>query len=132
RLYALLALRAVVGIVVAWFFARRIALAYQAEKNSRDVAHRAVSSRDELMGMVAHDLRNPLDAIALKAAYLRERRNAPEAVCTEADSIENMTLRMSSLLDSMLDLTTIEAGRFSVAKEACAVDELLSDAADMF
>lgn len=132
RLYALLALLAVVGIVVTWFFARRIALAYQAEKDARDVARRAASSSDELMGMVAHDLRNPLGAIALKAAYLREQRDAPDAVRREAASIENMTLRMSSLLDSMLDLTTIEAGRFSVAQEPCGADELLADAADMF
>src|SRR5690606_39939871 len=30
------------------------------------------------------------------------------------------------------DLATIEAGRFSVAQEPCAVDALLGEAADMF
>lgn len=132
RLYALLALLAIVGIVVTWFFARRVAVAYRAEQTARDVARRAASSRDELMGMVAHDLRNPLAAIALKAAHLRAMPGDVDAVCREAASIENMTLRMSSLLDSMLDLTTIQAGRFSVVQEACAADELLSEAADMF
>lgn len=132
RLYALLALLAIVGIVVTWFFARRVAVAYRAEQTARDVARRAASSRDELMGMVAHDLRNPLGAIALKAAHLRAMPGDVDAVCREAASIENMTLRMSSLLDSMLDLTTIQAGRFSVVQEACAADELLSEAADMF
>src|SRR5690606_11696997 len=132
RLYALLALLTIVGIIVTWFFARRIALAYRAEQDARDVARRAVASRNELMGMVAHDLRSPLGAIALKAAYLREQRGDADAVRREADSIANVTLRMSSLLDSMLDLATIEAGRFSVAQEPCAVDALLSEAADMF
>jgi len=132
RLYALLALLTIVGIIVTWFFARRIAIAYRAEKDARDVARRAVASRNELMGMVAHDLRNPLGAIALKAACLREQREERDAVRREADSIENMTRRMSSLLDSMLDLATIEAGRFSVAQEPCAVDALLGEAADMF
>lgn len=132
RFYALLALLAIVGFVVTWFFARRIAVAYRAETNARNVARRAVASRNELMAMVAHDLRNPLGAIALKAAYLRERSGDADAVLKEAGSIESMTLHMSSLLDSMLDLATIEAGRFSVTQRACAVDELLREAADMF
>ncbi len=132
QFYTLIALLAIVGIVVTWFFARRVALAYQAEQNARDVARRAMVSRNDLMGMVAHDLRNPLSAIALKAAYLRQLRDDPKGVCREADSIENMTLHMSSLLESMLDLTTIEAGRFSVSKKICAVNDLLREAVDMF
>src|SRR5690606_18923503 len=111
QMYGLLALFALVGIVITWFFARRTALAYQTEQQAVELARKALASRDELMGVVAHDLRNPLGAISLKAALIRSTAAVTMTVRREAETIENITLRMKALIASMLDVTTIEAGR---------------------
>src|SRR5690606_33093987 len=128
----LLGLFVLVGIVVTWFFARRAALAYRTEQHALELARKALASRDELMGLVAHDLRNPLGAISLKAALLRATANVSAAVQREAESIENIALRMRFLIGSMLDVTTIEAGCFTVAPDTCAVDDILHEACDLF
>ena len=131
RMYAFLFLLGLTGLVVTWFFAGRVARAYRAEQKALDLAREALASRDELMSIIAHDLRNPLGAIALKAAVV-STVGASEAVQREAKSIENITRRMESLIGSMLDVATIEAGRLSVRQEACAVEALLREAGEMF
>jgi signal transduction histidine kinase len=132
QMYALLVLFVLVGIAVTWFFARRASVAYRTEQHALDLARKALASRDELMGLVAHDLRNPLGAISLKAALLRATADASAVVRREAESIENMTLRMRFLIASMLDVTTIEAGRFMVTPAPCPVDDLVREACDLF
>lgn len=131
RMYAFLILLGLTGMVVTWFFAGRVSRAYRAEQKARDLARAALASRDELMSIIAHDLRNPLGAIALKAAVV-STVGAPETVQREAKSIETITRRMESLIGSMLDVATIEAGRLSVMQAPCGVDALLREAGEMF
>ena len=66
------------------------------------------------MGLVAHDLRNPVGAISLKAALLR-RTSESESTRVQAESMEKSRRGWSTLIKSLLDAATIEAGRFSVS-----------------
>ena len=127
RMYGLLTLLALAGLVAAWYFARQLVRSYHQERAAGEAARNAIAAREALMGMVAHDLRNPLGAITLKATLLRQAPLNPEAVCKHAESIEQIALRMARLIASMLDVATIEAGGFSVERSPCAVDSLLSE-----
>jgi signal transduction histidine kinase len=67
----------------------------------------------------------------MKAALLR--RTAESAKTRErAESIENVTRRMEYLIKSMLDVTTMEAGRFSVTPVRCDVKSLLRETSEIF
>ena len=55
---------------VAQEFARRAALALE-NAHLYDIAQAAIRTRDQVLGIVAHDLRNPLGAIITAAALLR-------------------------------------------------------------
>src|SRR5690606_4721593 len=46
------------------------ALLYEREQKARAEAERAIRARDEILGVVAHDLRNPLGAISTYASLL--------------------------------------------------------------
>lgn len=129
-LYLMLGVLVLIDLWVAWGFARLLARAYHHERESLAAARRALDARDEIMGIVAHDLRNPLSAITMKAALLR-RRADNEKTREQARSIEDITLRMEHLIRSMLDVSTIEAGTFSVAPTPCEVDDLLCETAAM-
>jgi signal transduction histidine kinase len=83
------------------------------------------------MGIVAHDLRNPLGAITLKAALMREGTDS-SSIRQQAQSIEHSALRMAHLIETMLDLATIEAGTFTVVPVRCTIEDLLAETADMF
>jgi signal transduction histidine kinase len=130
-LYALLLCLVLAGLAVASYFARLLARSYRQERVASDVARRAVAARDQMMGIVAHDLRNPLGAIAMRAELLRSTGES-QRVCAEAMSIGKAAGRMESLIKSMLDVTSIDAGKFVVVPEACEVDELIRDTVEMF
>ncbi len=128
-LYALVALLVVVGLGINGAFATQLARAYAKEQQALDTARMAIAARDEILGVVAHDLRNPLGAISLKAALL-ERTSESEATRRQASAIELVTRRMESLVKTMLDVATIEAGRFSLSPAPCDVEDLLRQSID--
>ncbi|WP_437637247.1 sensor histidine kinase [Sorangium sp. So ce854] len=131
RMYTLLGALVLAGLGVAWYFTRLLGGSYDQAREAREAARKAVAVRDELMGIVAHDLRNPLGAITLKAALLRRTSDA-EKVRHHAESIEHVAQRMAHLIGTMLDVTTMEAGQFTVTPAPCAVDELLRETLDVF
>ena len=130
-MYVLAGVLVSAGIGLAWHFSKLLVRSYRKEQEALDAAHEALAARNELMGIVAHDLRNPLNAIALKAGVLRMRAES-EQTRQQAASIENVTSRMAELIASMLDVTTLEAGRFSVKPALCDVDSLVRDVMEMF
>ena len=85
---------------------------------------RAVIARDETVGMVAHDLRNPLSAIKMLAASA-----LPEAVAQPVKEklglIRSAAEQMDRLIQDLLDVTRAEAGQLRVDPAPIAVSELL-------
>ncbi|WP_434045949.1 MULTISPECIES: sensor histidine kinase [Sorangium] len=131
RLYTLLGSLVLAGFGIAWYFTKRLGGSYDQVREAREAARKAVAARDELMGIVAHDLRNPLGAITLKAALLRKTSDS-ERVRHHAESIEHVGKRMERLIRTVLDVTTIEASKFSVTPAPCAVDDLLRETLEVF
>jgi signal transduction histidine kinase len=130
-LYGLLGVLVLMGLGVGSHFSRRLAHSYLQEEMAHEAASKALAARDELMAVVAHDLRNPLGAITIKASILRKGAESEKAR-RQAESIENVTMRMEYLINGMLDVATMEAGRFSVTPAPCDVDDVLSQTLEMF
>jgi PAS domain S-box-containing protein len=91
---------------------RRVRLMEQ-EREAKEKAEAAVRVRDETLGIVSHDLRNPLTTIALSADLLREV--PPEEQGELIDSIRTSARRMQRLIQDLLDVARVEAGGLSVA-----------------
>jgi signal transduction histidine kinase len=104
--------------------------AAQAIENARlyQAARRATQARDELLGIVAHDLRNPLSSIALQAELLCERGDA--SVRPAAERIASNASRLSRLIQDLLDVTRMEAGQLSVEAARVSAQHLVSDAGE--
>jgi PAS domain S-box-containing protein len=90
---------------------------------------RAVQARDEVLGVVSHDLRNPLSTIVSAATLLlnadEERR---EGARKWLDVIRRSAVRMNGMIGDLLDVSSIEAGRFSVARAPHDIAALLEEA----
>jgi signal transduction histidine kinase len=129
-LYSLLAGLVLAGSIITVHFAKQIDGAYRNERDALEVARKAVAARDELMGIIAHDLRNPLLAIGLKAAVL-QRSAGSDQVREQARSIGTVAYGMQFLINSMLDVASMEAGRFSVAPTRCELEDVLRESAEM-
>jgi PAS domain S-box-containing protein len=91
---------------------------------SRAELQRLNEQKNELLGMAAHDLRNPLAAIqGLVDLLVQQMFGDLEANQLEAITrIGTSSRRMAALVDDLLDVSTIEAGRL---KLECAPQELL-------
>ena len=130
-LYVLLGLVVAASLALAWTFARMLARSFRKERKAVEAANTAVAARDEVMGIVAHDLRTPLGALMMRAALIRNATDLGK-IRQHADWIENTVNRMEYLIRTMLDLATIDAGRLTVIPSACGVDELVHHAVGLF
>lgn len=131
QLFALRGLLLLVGLVMAWYFASRLGRSYRVERDAKDVARTAVATRDEVMGVVAHDLRNPLGAITMTASLLATETELDKAH-QRARSIERIATRMEFLIRTMLDVTSLDAGTFTIQPAPCALDDLVRETQVLF
>ena len=97
----------------------------EALRLSEATAREATKARDELLGIVAHDLRNPLHVVAIDANALRSCNDA--SVQEIGREISTASQRMDRLIRDLLDLTRIDAGLFSVKRARVPVRELIED-----
>ncbi|MDQ2929637.1 MAG: HAMP domain-containing histidine kinase [Gemmatimonadota bacterium] len=87
--------------------------ALAAERIAHAEADRAVRVRDEVLAIVAHDLRSPLDRIVACAPMLHESLS-DESRKKLVAVIERTARSMNRLLSDLLDASSIEAGRLSI------------------
>jgi signal transduction histidine kinase/PAS domain-containing protein len=104
--------------------------AAQALDNARlfGEVQRAVRSRDEVLSVVSHDLRNPLGVVSLGARLIAELPDDPgalERARTNGRRILTAGDRMARLIGDLLDLTALQEGRLAVERSACAPPDLL-------
>lgn len=66
--------------------------------------------RQVLLGLIAHDLRGPLNAIVMIAEVLRLRSSRGGDCTEQLDLLNRSTARMVELLDSLLDLNRSQLG----------------------
>jgi PAS domain S-box-containing protein len=88
-------------------------------------------ARDDIIGIVSHDLRNPVNAVKMLTGAIlgRERETTlPADVVEYSTIIRQASEQMDSLIRDLLDVTRIEAGRLSVETYATDIANLLSDA----
>jgi signal transduction histidine kinase len=117
--------------LLAWLFTRHLARLHRAQRDAAAEARRAKEAKDEVLGMVAHDLKNPITCIRGRAALLM-RRCADEELARSARSIEHVAARMDELVKSLLDAAAVESGRLSIAREPCRVSDLLESTIEVF
>jgi PAS domain S-box-containing protein len=80
-----------------------------------DIAQRANRARDEVLGVVSHDLRNPISAIAMCARALEDAPPANEAARKELlVTIRESTEWINRLIQDLLDVAVIESGKLSL------------------
>lgn len=83
-------------------------------------AESAIGARDQFLSLASHELRTPITSIA-GFAELLERRAAHAEALTERDHralqlIYEQSNRLTQLINSMLDLSRIELGQFSIER----------------
>jgi len=85
----------------------------------------------ELMGILAHDIRNPLSGIALTAELLSEEGDEPERR-RSVTQIRGAVTAVTGLLNRFLGMQAMEAGRVDLALGPVPVAAQLREVASLF
>lgn len=89
-------------------------------------ARAAVRVRDEMAAFVSHDLRDPLQAISAAADVLRLEPQSAQS--TESlDDIARASAQMKHLVQDLLAVSMVEAGRLPIYREPVSLPELVSE-----
>jgi signal transduction histidine kinase len=106
-------------------------LAALALDNSRllDTVRGSLRAQEEMVGVVSHDLRNPVAAIRMLSGALLKSADGTESASKESLSlIAEAANQMDALIADLLDVTRLEAGMLAIAPEAINASALLTDA----
>jgi hypothetical protein len=84
--------------------------------------------RDQFVGILGHDLRNPLNAIAAGAALLTMTADSDPRSANTASRILRSAHRMGRLIDDLLDLTVTRlGGSIPLTREAVDLEALCQE-----
>jgi signal transduction histidine kinase len=86
---------------------------------------RAVQDRDDLMTIVTHDLRSPLNAIRIASDELADPELDPEERKVMVGAIQRSLRRADRLIEDLLDVSRIEAGKVHLSRTRVAAKDLL-------
>jgi signal transduction histidine kinase/CheY-like chemotaxis protein len=95
-----------------------------------DQAVQATRARDEMLGIVAHDLRNPLSTITMGSSLLIESATS-DATRRHAQLVHRAAGRMQDLIQDLLEVRRIEGGKLRVSPMPELVPPLLKEAIAM-
>ena len=92
-----------------------------------DEARRAILSRDEVLAVVSHDLRNPLNTISLAAGAmefpLREEQRAQHLA-----TIQRTVRSMTRLISDLVDASAVTSGGLALEREPIDLGAVVRDA----
>ncbi|MDQ7074353.1 MAG: hybrid sensor histidine kinase/response regulator [Gammaproteobacteria bacterium] len=95
-------------------------------KGTERKLQRLNDEKNHLLGMVAHDLRNPLTSIrGFSELILEEQTTSREEMCELLTIIHNLSEEMLLTLHNLLDVSRIDSGKFDVKLEKNNLSELL-------
>jgi PAS domain S-box-containing protein len=101
------------------------------ERAARADAEHATKARDEVLAVLAHDVRTPMQAILAAASMLaltadNAKRQRQLAV------IQRATAGIDTLVTELLDMSRIESGAFEVRQESVDIVSLIRDVVEIF
>jgi PAS domain S-box-containing protein len=98
-------------------------------KQVEEALRRAVASRDDVLGIVAHDLRNPLSVITMEARSMtcRDGNEPNRRDLKTSEVLLRAAERMRHLIEDLLDVARVEAGQFRVECAAVSAVDLVRE-----
>lgn len=97
----------------------------------KEKAELANSAKTRFLAAASHDLRQPLHAMSLFLDILDERNQDPEQAMI-VDKIKKSSLSLENLLESLLDISKLDAGIISVNKKSFSIQKLFDVLANEF
>jgi signal transduction histidine kinase len=108
------------------------ARSYDAEQEKRRHAELVAQARADVLGVVAHDLRNPLSLIVTTTELLQEEDLAAPQRRQVLDIARRAGKQMNRLIEDLLDTVQLESGKLSLVLEDIPVVTIFSQIDETF
>lgn len=97
---------------------------------AKDRAERASHAKTDFLASMSHELRTPLNAVIGYSEILLEEaeENGMEAATVDIERIRTAGKHILALINDILDLTKIEAGKMEISVERASIADLIEDA----
>ena len=100
-------------------------------REARDDALAASQAKSEFLATMSHELRTPLNGILGTAQLAIGRRDLRASIQEDFEVIERSGELLLKLIDDILDITRIEAGRLEIERESFALIEVVEDVVEI-
>ena len=100
-----------------------------ARQRAEDALHQAIHARDDMIGIVSHDLRNPANAVKMLVKSIlggSARHLIPADVADRLRIVHQAAEQMDALIQDLLDMTRMEGGALTVSAKAVDADWLVA------
>jgi len=102
------------------------------ERKKADAALREADRRkDEFLGVLVHELRNPLAPIRNAITIMRLKRDTPDVVDRATKIIERQVVHMVRLIDELMDISRINRDKLRLTTEPIRLSEAIAVAVEM-
>jgi PAS domain S-box-containing protein len=101
------------------------------EQQARLAAERATRARDEMVAVVAHDLRNPLHVLGMSVGVLAQSGPGDARAASLLKTMPRILGGMQRLLNDLLDTSRMDAGTFGVTRVLLDPASLLDAVCDV-
>jgi signal transduction histidine kinase len=118
-------LKAKVRVFIELFQMRQQAAAQAEERARRTAAEESDRRKDEFLGMLAHELRNPLGPIRNSVHLLQIIKPSDPRHKQLKDIIDRQVTHMTRLIDDLLDSTRLSRGQILLRREQCDLTQIV-------
>ena len=122
------------GTIVAWI---ATATDIDDQKQAEDALRKAIILRDDFLSVASHELRTPLTSLKLEVANLsriarRDSTDGAPRLMAKVEKIDSQAARLHRLIDELLDVSRIAAGRLELHVETVDLAQVVNEVGARF
>ena len=99
-------------------------------REAKEAAEQATRAKSAFLANMSHEIRTPMNAI-LGSVYQMRRGGVPPGLGEPLDRIEASGQHLLDIIDDILDLSKIEAGRLELEEAPLMLSRLMNEVAEM-
>lgn len=106
------------------------------ELKSHKLTKAELSSKDEILSIVSHDLKNPLLSISLSSMVvktaLQDKGQSTDFLIQQMEKIEQYVYYMDRIISDLLEAEQISQRKLNLHPEECGINDLLLECRNLF